>query len=65
MTIDRIRQASFPLTAALALIATALPACAQGPASVVPQPREGAWMEVHNSFLVLAKKGTHRPSVPG
>jgi lysophospholipase L1-like esterase len=57
MPIDRIRQASFPVTAALALIAAALPACAQGPASIVPQPRDGAWMEVHNSFLVLAKKG--------
>jgi lysophospholipase L1-like esterase len=57
MNIDRIRQASFHTTAMLALIATALPACAQGPASVVPQAREGAWMEVHKSFLVLAKKG--------
>jgi lysophospholipase L1-like esterase len=57
MTINRIRKASLLLTAALALFATALPACAQGPASVVPQPREGAWMEVHNSFLVLTKKG--------
>jgi lysophospholipase L1-like esterase len=57
MTIDRVRQASFPLMAALTLMVTALPACAQGPAPVVPQPREGASMEVHNSFVVLAKKG--------
>ena len=29
----------------------------QGPATVVPKPREGAWMEVHKSFLAQAKKG--------
>ena len=29
----------------------------QGPETVVPKPREGAWMEVHKSFLALAKKG--------
>jgi lysophospholipase L1-like esterase len=54
---DRIRQVSVRVTVMLTLIAAALPACAQGPASVVPQPRDGAWMEIHNSFLVLAKKG--------
>jgi lysophospholipase L1-like esterase len=54
---DRIRRVSFPVTAVLAVCAAALPACAQAPAPVVPQPREGAWMEVHKSFLVLAKKG--------
>jgi beta-glucosidase len=54
---DRISQVSFPVTAVLALFAAVLPACAQGPASVVPQPRVGAPMEVHKSFLVLAKKG--------
>ena len=54
---DRIRRASLSVTAVLVLFAAALPACAQGPATVVPQPREGAWMEVHNSFRVLAKKG--------
>ena len=57
MTNDRIRQVSVRVTLLVALIAAALPACAQGPASVVPQPRDGAWMEIHNSFLVLAKKG--------
>ncbi len=39
------------------LVATGMPACAQGPETVVPKPREGAWMEVHQSFLVQAKKG--------
>src|SRR5271163_766009 len=57
MTNDRIRQVSVRVTVILLLTAAALPACAQGPASVVPQPRDGAWMEIHNSFLVLAKKG--------
>jgi lysophospholipase L1-like esterase len=57
MTNDRIRQVSVRVTLMVALIAAALPACAQGPESVVPQPRDGAWMEIHNSFLVLAKKG--------
>jgi lysophospholipase L1-like esterase len=39
------------------LVATGMPACAQGPDTVVPRPRDGAWMEVHRSFLVQAKKG--------
>lgn len=54
----RVRLVSSRVTAIiLALISAVVPACTQGPASVVPQPREGAWMEVHKSFLVLAKKG--------
>ncbi len=39
------------------LAATGLPACAQGPATVVAAPRDGAWMEMHNNFLAQAKKG--------
>jgi beta-glucosidase len=30
---------------------------AQGPATVVPKPREGAWMDMHRSFLKQAEAG--------
>ncbi len=30
---------------------------AQGPATVVPKPREGAWMQLHQSFLKKAEAG--------
>jgi lysophospholipase L1-like esterase len=45
--------------AALSLIATGLSslACAQGPETVVPQPRDGAWINLHNDFLKRAKEG--------
>ena len=51
---------------AVCLIATGLSsiACAQGPATVVPAPREGRWMDLHKSFLERAKKGNSRPAVP-
>jgi lysophospholipase L1-like esterase len=52
-----IWRAAFRCTAAFGLLVIGIPACAQGPATVVPSPREGSWMEVHKSFLVLAKKG--------
>ena len=39
------------------LVAMGFSACAQGPATVVPTPREGWWMELHNRFLERAKKG--------
>jgi lysophospholipase L1-like esterase len=42
---------------AIGLTVLGLPACAQGPATVLPQPREGAWMEMHKSFLAQTKKG--------
>jgi beta-glucosidase len=32
-------------------------ACAQGPATIVPVPREGHWMKMHEGFLERAKKG--------
>ena len=41
----------------ICLLATGLPACAQGPATVSPQPREGAWMELHQQFLKRARQG--------
>jgi lysophospholipase L1-like esterase len=50
-------SATFHLAGALGLAVIGIPACAQGPATVVPQPREGAWMEVHKSFLAQTKKG--------
>ena len=57
ITRRKILQASYGFTIALALVAIGVPACAQGPATVVPAPREGPWMEVHKTFLTLAKKG--------
>jgi hypothetical protein len=57
MTKASVHRLSLTLTVMVALTASAIPACAQGPASVIPQSREGAWMELHNSFRVLAKKG--------
>jgi lysophospholipase L1-like esterase len=32
-------------------------ACAQGPATVVPQPRTGSWMDLHQAFLKRAQEG--------
>ncbi len=32
-------------------------ACAQGPTSVVPAPREGRWMDLHRNFVERAKQG--------
>jgi lysophospholipase L1-like esterase len=52
--LNRFRFALLPLIALTFLLD---PAAAQGPATVVPQPREGAWMGLHQSFLVQAKKG--------
>ena len=59
MSITRrtVFQHTFRLMGALVLSAISLPACAQGPATVTPAPREGPWMELHKSFLVQAKKG--------
>jgi lysophospholipase L1-like esterase len=48
---------TFRFVIALVAVAGGVPACAQGPATVVPSPREGPWVELHKSFLVLAKKG--------
>ncbi len=53
----KIGSTTFGMLAGLGLVAIGLPACAQGPDTVVPKPREGAWMEMHRSFLVQAKKG--------
>jgi lysophospholipase L1-like esterase len=53
----KILHATFRFAGALGLAAIGIPACAQGPATVVPKPRDGAWLEVHRSFLVQAKRG--------
>ena len=39
------------------LLATGLPACAQGPETVVPKPREGAPADLHRRFLQRAQQG--------
>jgi lysophospholipase L1-like esterase len=53
----KLLHAAFRFAGALGLTLIGIPACAQGPATVVPQPREGAWMEMHKSFLAQTKKG--------
>jgi lysophospholipase L1-like esterase len=45
----------------ICLLATGLPACAQGPETVIPSPRDGSWMDMHRSFLDRAKKGDKEP----
>jgi lysophospholipase L1-like esterase len=57
VTRRKMLHATFRIAGALGLGAIGIPACAQGPATLVPRPREGAWMEVHKSFLTQAKKG--------
>ena len=46
-----------PLLLTLALLAIASSALAQGPETVIPKPREGPWMELHQSFLKRAQEG--------
>jgi lysophospholipase L1-like esterase len=53
----RFRGLSFHLLSAAALAVTAFPACAQGPPTTIPKPREGAWLDVHNSLVALARRG--------
>jgi lysophospholipase L1-like esterase len=50
-------QFSFRFLSVVVMAATAFPACAQAPATAVPKPRDGAWLEVHNSLVSLAKQG--------
>jgi lysophospholipase L1-like esterase len=59
MLITRLdaRQAPLRLLLALGLACCGVGVLAQGPATVVPQPREGPWMEMHRSFLKRAEKG--------
>jgi len=52
-----LRQAACCFLGVLCLVATGIPACAQGPATVVPESRGGPWMELHRRFLSEAKKG--------
>lgn len=48
---------SFRFLSLALLAATAFSACAQVPQTAVPKPRDGAWLEVHNSLVALAKRG--------
>jgi lysophospholipase L1-like esterase len=41
----------------MALTAIGSSALAQGPETVIPKPREGPWMELHQSFLKQAQQG--------
>jgi beta-glucosidase len=45
------------LVVAFGLAAIGLSALAQGPATVVPEPRDGPWLELHRSFLKQAQEG--------
>ncbi|MGP0064656.1 MAG: platelet-activating factor acetylhydrolase IB subunit [Isosphaeraceae bacterium] len=60
-----MRRGSKPVTlrwiGVWCLLATGLPACAQGPETVVPAPREGSWMDLHRSFLDRARRAGKEP----
>jgi lysophospholipase L1-like esterase len=51
------RKAGLRLAMAFILAASGASACAQGPATVIPQPRPGSWMDLHQSFLKRAQEG--------
>jgi len=55
------RDVVFRGVGVVCLIATGLPACAQGPETVVPQPREGRWMDTHHRFVERAKQADKEP----
>src|SRR6185312_7295742 len=60
MTTRRTRpQRIFQALCPVGLIAVSLSsgACAQGPETVVPNPREGRCMALHRNFVERAKKG--------
>jgi lysophospholipase L1-like esterase len=42
---------------AVCAVASGITACAQEPATVVPERRDGSWMEMHRRFVNEAKKG--------
>jgi len=58
MTRGDLRQAACRFIGVLGLVATGITACAQGPETVVPRPRQGAWMELHRGFIERGKKET-------
>jgi lysophospholipase L1-like esterase len=41
----------------IGLFVPGMPACAQGPETVMPEPRDGPWMELHHRYVERAKKG--------
>jgi lysophospholipase L1-like esterase len=44
-------------TLLLVLASSGVSASAQGPPTVIPQPRQGSWMDLHQSFLKRAQEG--------
>jgi lysophospholipase L1-like esterase len=51
------RKVRVRLVMALSLAGMGLSALAQGPVTVVAAPRDGPWMEMHQSFLKRAQQG--------
>jgi len=51
------KTVGLPLLGLVFLVGSGVSAYAQNPETVVPAPREGWWMELHNRFLDRAKKG--------
>jgi lysophospholipase L1-like esterase len=51
------RRTRIRLVMAFGLAAMGVSALAQGPATVVPEPRDGAWLDLHKSFLKRAQEG--------
>jgi lysophospholipase L1-like esterase len=51
------RKTFFHTTILLGLAGGSICACAQGPATVTPQPRQGSWMKQHEEFLKTAQAG--------
>ena len=43
--------------AVIGLFVPWMSACAQGPETVVPEPRDGPWIELHQRYVERAKKG--------
>jgi lysophospholipase L1-like esterase len=41
----------------IGLLVFGMSACAQGPDTVVPVPRDGSWLELHHRFVERAKEG--------
>jgi lysophospholipase L1-like esterase len=52
-----LMRAAFRIIGVLGLLASGISAGAQGPETVIPQPREGSWMALHRDFLERAKTG--------
>jgi lysophospholipase L1-like esterase len=51
------RRTRIRMVMAFGLAAVGVSALAQGPATVMPEPRDGAWMDEHRDFLKQAQDG--------